>query len=151
MTQDDAAFVKDGDPAIVTVTQLPSQRFTGRVTRHPSALMTSTRTMLVEVDLPNDDLLLFPGMYAHVQVALSGNSTVPLVPDDALVFKDGNTFVPIVRDNRIHLAEVTLGFDDGIRSQITSGLTGNEMVILSLGQSAREGEVVQSRLEADAR
>jgi len=143
MAQDDAAFVNDGEPAVVTITQFPRKQFSGTVTRHPSALTSQTRTMLVEVDLPNDDLLLLPGMYAHVKILLTGDSSAPLVPDEALIFNGDKTFVPIVNDNRIHLEPVTLGFDDGLRSQIVEGLKGNEMVALNLGQTAREGEVVR--------
>jgi RND family efflux transporter MFP subunit len=143
MAQDDAAFISDGEPAVVTITQLPRKQFRGTVTRHPSALTSQTRTMLVEVDLPNDDLLLLPGMYAHVKISLTGNSAAPLVPDEALIFDGDKTLVPIVNDNRIHLAPVTLGFDDGMKSQIVEGLQGNEMIALNLGQSAREGELVR--------
>lgn len=143
MAQDDAAFINDGDPAVVTITQFPRKQFAGTVTRHPSALTPQTRTMLVEVDLPNDDQLLLPGMYAHVKISLTGNSSTPMVPDEALIFNGGQTLVPIVNANRIHLAPVTLGFDDGMKCQIVEGLQGNEMVALNLGQTAREGEVVR--------
>ncbi len=54
MAQNDAAFINDGDPAVITITQLPRKQFAGSVTRHPSALTSQTRTMLVEVDLPNE-------------------------------------------------------------------------------------------------
>lgn len=143
MAQDDAAFINNGDPAVVTITQFPRKQFGGTVTRHPSALTSQTRTMLVEVDLPNDDLLLLPGMYAHVKISLAGSSSTPMVPDEALIFNGEKTFVPIVNGNRIHLEQVTLGFDDGLKCQIVEGLHGNEMVALNLGQTAREGEVVR--------
>jgi RND family efflux transporter MFP subunit len=64
--QDIAAFVRDGDPATVAVSQYPVRRFFGTVTRHPNALEPDTRTMRVEVDLPNKDSALYPGMYATV-------------------------------------------------------------------------------------
>ncbi len=146
MPQDDAAFVQNGNPARVTVSQLPGRSFDGVVTRHPEALMSDTRTMLVEVDLANNDLLLLPGMYAHVDIAVTGSSGTPLVPDDALVFKDGKTYVPTVRDNRIHLAEVELGQDDGIQCQVVKGLSGDELVAINLGQSATDGEVVRPQV-----
>jgi RND family efflux transporter MFP subunit len=146
MPQDDSAFVKDGDPARVTVSQLPGKAFTGTVTRHSHALMQSTRTMVVEVDLPNDDSILLPGMYAHVSIDVSGSSQTPLVPDDALVFRDGKTYVPVITDNRIHLTEVELGQDDGIHCQIVQGLSGGEMVAINLGQAAIDGELVRTQL-----
>ncbi len=143
MPQDDAAFINDGDKSEVTVSQYPRDQFTGSVTRHPQALMQDTRTMLVEVDLPNDDFKLLPGMFAHVKIKLHGGSSAPLVPDEALVFEKDKVYVPVINGDRIHLAEVTLGYDDGIRSQILQGLTGNEKVALNLGQAARDGEVVR--------
>src|SRR5262252_4151708 len=60
--QDVTPYMADGDPAIVTVTQYPKRQFKGTVTRHPNALAATTRTMLVEVDLPNTDSALLPGM-----------------------------------------------------------------------------------------
>ncbi len=143
LPQDDAAFVRDGDPAAVTVSQFPGRRFTGSVTRHPEALMNQTRTMLVEVDLPNEDLALLPGMYARVEVTIAHSGSTPLVPDDALVFDGNKVFVPVVRDNRVRLVEVKLGMDDGIKCEVFEGLSGGEMVALNLGQSAREGELVR--------
>jgi RND family efflux transporter MFP subunit len=146
MPQDDSAFVNDGDPARVTVSQLPGKIFTGTVTRHSNALAQSTRTMVVEVDLRNDDAILLPGMYAHVSIGVSGSAQTPLVPDDALVFRDGKTFVPVIKDDRIHLTEVELGQDDGIHCQIVQGLSGDELVAINLGQAAIDGELVRTQL-----
>jgi len=147
MAQDEAAFIHDGDAARVTITQLPRHQFTGTVTRHPEALAQETRTMLVEVDLPNNDSLLLPGMYAQVSISLKGDSTAPLVPDEALIFNSDKIFVPVVLQNRIHLAPVSLGFDNGIKCQVIEGLKGDESVALNLGQAAREGEVVRPLAE----
>jgi len=143
MPQDDAALIRPGDRATVMVSQLPGRPFNGTVTRSAVALNHASRTLLVEVDLPNDDLALRPGMYAQVRITLSNRSSMPLVPDDALVFAGGKTYVPVVRGDRIHLAEVSLGYDDGLRSEVIGGLRGDEMIALTLGQSASEGEVVQ--------
>src|SRR5689334_4964768 len=59
-------FIKNGDPASVTVSEFPGRQFSGTITRHPEALDQSTRTMLLEVDLPNTDRSLYPGMYADL-------------------------------------------------------------------------------------
>jgi membrane fusion protein, multidrug efflux system len=149
MPQDDAAFIHDGDLAEITVSQLPRHQFSGSVTRHPQALMQQTRTMLVEVDLPNQDLMLLPGMFAHMTITLKGNSAAPLVPDEALVFENNKIYVPIINGNRIKLVEVALGYDDGINCQVVKGLNGDEKVALNLGQAARDGEIVRP-LQANA-
>ncbi|MGA2409287.1 MAG: efflux RND transporter periplasmic adaptor subunit [Candidatus Binataceae bacterium] len=135
-------LVHDGDKAVVTVAEYPQRDFVGVVTRHPAALDQSTRTMQIEVDLPNDGLALYPGMYAAVKIAVAGNNQSPQVPDQALIFNNEDVLVPIVRNNRIHLAKVELGLDDGINCEITRGLTGDETIALGLGQTAREGELV---------
>jgi len=59
-------------------------------------------------------------------------------------------FIPTIRDGRIHLAKVTLGFDDGIKCEIVKGLEGNELIALNVGQSAQEGETVRP-LEPESR
>jgi membrane fusion protein (multidrug efflux system) len=142
LPQSQAPFVKDGDQAVVTVPEYPGRRFTGAVTRHPPALATATRTMLVEVDLPNDDGALLPGMYAQVSIAVSGRSRVPTVPDDVLVFRDGRVFVPVVDGDRLRVVPVALGFDDGRTSEVVEGLSGGELTATNVGQTARDGEPV---------
>ena len=144
MPQDQAPFVRDGDPATVRVEQYPQRTFSGKVTRHPSALAWATRTMLVEVDIPNDDSALFPGMYARVAIAVSGAPSVPAVPDSALIFDGTQTLVPVINDDKVHLAPITLGYDDGVSVQVTNGLKGDEMVAINLGQTPEEGERVHT-------
>ena len=67
----------------------------------------------------------------------------PQVPDDALVFRGGKVYVPVVRDSRLHLAEVTLGYDDGRIVEVTAGINPDDLVAINVGQSVRDGEVVQ--------
>jgi HlyD family secretion protein len=68
---------------------------------------------------------------------------VPHVPDDALVFRDGRVFVPIIRNNQMRLAEVTLGYDDGQTVEIRRGINAGDLVAIDVGQAARDGEAVQ--------
>ncbi|MGO9605863.1 MAG: efflux RND transporter periplasmic adaptor subunit [Candidatus Binataceae bacterium] len=136
-------FVHDGDKSTVTVGEFPDRDYQGSITRHPSALDQSTRTMLLEVDLPNDDLSLYPGMFANVAIAVKASNGAPRVPDQALIFMDNQVYVPIVQNNRIHLVDVKLGFDDGITCEVSRGLKGDETVALGLGQAATEGEVIR--------
>jgi RND family efflux transporter MFP subunit len=136
-------LVHDGDATVVTVSEYPGRNFIGTITRHASALDQSTRTMQIEVDLPNDDLALYPGMYASVAVTIRGSKQSPRVPDQALIFNNEDVLVPVVRDNRIHLVKVELGLDDGINCEVVRGLEGDETVALGMGQTAHDGELVQ--------
>lgn len=63
-----SSFIKDGDPATVTVIDYPNRKFTSTITRHPEAIDQVTRTMQVEVDLANQDRALLPGMYANMKM-----------------------------------------------------------------------------------
>ncbi|MDB5108811.1 MAG: secretion protein HlyD [Candidatus Binatus sp.] len=136
-------YMKDGDPATITVNEYPQRKFTGTITRHPEALSPDTRTMLVEVDLANEDQALYPGMYASAEFVVAMGSGAPMVPDDALVFRNGKTYVPVVRGNKLHLAEVVLGYDNGQTVEVISGINETDKVAVNVGQAARDGENVQ--------
>jgi len=141
--QNIAPFIKDGDPATITAAGFPGQKFTGSITRHPDALSPDTRTMLVEVDLANENQALYPGMYATAEFTVAMGTGAPMVPDDALVFRDGKVYVPVVHDNQLHLAEVTLGYDNGQMVEVISGINPSDKIAVNVGQAARDGENVQ--------
>jgi membrane fusion protein (multidrug efflux system) len=136
-------FIKDGDPANIAVSEFPDRNYPGTVTRHPDALDQTTRTMLVEVDLPNKDQSLYPGMYAELKMTAQVTIASITVPDDALVFRDNNVYLPVVRDNHLKMVEVTLGHDNGYKVEISGDVRPGEMVALNVGQAARDGEPVQ--------
>jgi membrane fusion protein (multidrug efflux system) len=140
--QDLANSIHDGDPARVTVEHYPDQSFNGSITRHPQALDPVTRMMLIEVDLPNAEDQIYPGMYGTLSLTLRLPQSVPLVPDDALIFRQGKVFVPLVRNSIVHLAPVTLGYDNGYAVEVT-GVSAGDLIALNLGQSAIEDERVQ--------
>lgn len=141
--QSDAPYIRDRDPASVSVAEYPGRQFDGSVTRHPDALDPSTRTMLVEVDLPNRDRSLYPGMYATVHINVSVSQSALVAPDDALIFHQNRVFLPIVRDGHLHLQQVTLGHDDGINVEVIGPVHRGDLVAMNVGQSARDGEPVQ--------
>jgi RND family efflux transporter MFP subunit len=141
--QNVAPFIKDGEAATITAVGYAGRKFTGTVTRHPAALSPDTRTMLVEVDLPNEDQKLYPGMYATAEFTVAMGEGSPMVPDDALVFRNGKVFVPVVRNNQLHLAEVTLGYDNGQTVEVLSGIDPADKIAVNVGQAAHDGENVQ--------
>jgi membrane fusion protein (multidrug efflux system) len=141
--QDFAAFVKDKDPASISVTQYPNRTFLGAVTRHPEALAQDTRTMRVEVDLPNKDSTLYPGMYATLSINLSSSDDAPRISDDALIFRDGEAYAPVVRNDRIHLVPIKIGNDDGREVEVASGLSPGDLLALNVGEGVEEGDPVQ--------
>ena len=137
------SLIKDGDPATVTVIDYPNRKYVGTVTRHPDALDQTTRTMQVEVDLPNKDRSLYPGMYANMKMTAHVTVSSLTAPDDALIFRNDKVYLPVVRDNHLRLIEVTLGHDDGYTCEVNGDLRAGEQIAVNVGEAARDGEPVQ--------
>ena len=137
------SMIKDGDPATVTVIDYPSRKYIGTVTRHPDALDQTTRTMQVEVDLPNKDRSLYPGMYANMKMTAHVTVSSLTAPDDALIFRNDKVYLPVVRDNHLRLVEVTLGHDDGYTCEVNGDLRAGDQIAVNVGEAARDGEPVQ--------
>ena len=140
--QSAAFYIHDGDPATITVNEQPNAVYHGSIIRHPEALDDASRTMLTEVDLPNTDRSLFPGMYARMSMKVNATQNGPMVPDDALIFRDGKIYVPVVRNNQINLVNVTLGYDNGMTVIVHGDLNQDDLVGLNLGQAVENGERV---------
>jgi hypothetical protein len=99
--------------------------------------------MQVEVDLPNQDRSLFPGMYANMKMTAHVTSSNLTAPDDALIFRNDKIYLPVVRDNHLKLVEVTLGHDSGYACEVNGELRAGEKIAVNVGEAARDGEPVQ--------
>ncbi len=141
--------VDRGDPATLVLSAIPEKKFTGTVTRFASALDPATRTMKVEIDFPNPDGLLRPGMYGNLTLNLETHAATLTLPAPALVTEKGKTFVYVVEDGKARKVEVTTGIDDGMRVEIVKGLQGNEEVIVAGGNAVTDGGAVRAVM-ADA-
>lgn len=138
--QSNASFIRRGQTASLRVSNLPGRVFTGAVARTAGSLDPNTRTMLVEVHVPNRDGALLPGMYAQVSFSSPRSNPPLLLPSDALLVRPSGTEVAILRgDHTVHLQKIEIGRDYGDRMEIISGLREGEMVIPSPGDLAREG------------
>jgi|SRR5579871_888640 len=142
--QADASFVKTGQPAWLTVSNLPGRTFSGTVTRTADALDPSSRTMLVEVQVPNGDGTLLPGMYAQVNLSSTRSEPPMLIPADALIARAEGTQVAVVRaDHTVHLQKIQPGRDYGDRLEVLSGLQEGDLIIPNPLDVAREGMKVE--------
>jgi RND family efflux transporter MFP subunit len=145
----DVPAVDQGDPATLVLSALPQKKFEGVVTRFASALDPSTRTMKVEVDFPNPEGLLHPGMYGNLTLALETRAEVLTLPATALLTERDRTFVYVVEDGKARKVEVTTGIDDGIRVEIVKGLQGTEAVVVAGASAVTDGGAVRA-VRADA-
>lgn len=138
-----ANSVKPGQPAQVSVANLPGRHFQGTIARTANSLDPASRTLLLEVHVANPDGSLFPGMYAQVDLKSVRVDPPLLISSTALVLLSEGTKVAVVRpDNTVHLQGVSVGRDYGDRLEITGGLHDGDTVILNPGDSAREGAKV---------
>ncbi len=143
--QSNASDIRTGQTARLTVTNLPGRSFAGAVARTASALDPASRTLLVEVHVPNPDGALLPGMYARVDLS-SARANAPLViPSEAMIVRGDGTEVALVRDGHtIHLQKIEVGRDYGDRLEVTGGLTEGQTIIANPGDVVREGLQVQT-------
>ncbi len=143
-----AAKVRVGDSADVHV-QATGEHFTGKVTRFTDALDMSTRTMQVEIDVPNANYHLQPGMYADVQLSADSRPNALTVPIEALQRGDNKTSVlALDANNRVQSREVQVGVESSDNVEILSGLTEGERVIVGNLGSYQPGELVRPKASA---
>ena len=141
--QIDANSVHIGQTATLTVANFPGRHFTGAVKRTANALDPASRTMLVEVDVPNSGGALFPGMYADVDLSMRLQSAPLEIPAQALIVRsDGAQVAEVSPDGMIHLAKVTVGRDYGDRVEILQGLEEGATILAVPGETQEGAKVV---------
>ncbi len=129
--QDDSPWVTPGKTkATVTVSELPGRSFNGTITRSTLALDPSTRSLLVEIDLPNPGHMLRPGTFAEVVIGLRDIHNAVVLPPQALNTGPHGKFVFIVEQNTARALPVQTGITDGQWIEITGGLRGDEDVVV---------------------
>jgi RND family efflux transporter MFP subunit len=143
--ESDVPYIRIGGNVQVTISST-GRLLMGKIVRFTRSLDTDTRTMLTEVDVPNPDLVLDPGMYAQTTIQLQHKSDALILPSQAVV-QDGNQpYVLLVNAaNRVEKRNVTLGIQTANRSEITSGLEAGDKVIASGQTSYQPGDLVSPR------
>jgi RND family efflux transporter MFP subunit len=142
--QANAGDVRAGQPARLSVPNLPGRQFAGAVARTANALDPASRTLLVEVHVPNPDGALLPGMYARVELIGTRSHAALRIPSDALIVRGEGTEVAVVRGGHtVHLQKIEVGRDFGDRLEVVGGLAEGETIIANPGDVVREGLQVQ--------
>jgi membrane fusion protein (multidrug efflux system) len=143
MPELDAALVAKGQPVKVSPEALPGKTFDATVSRTAGAIDEATRTMLIEADLPNKEGTLRPGMYATVKVGVDHHDGVLTVPVEALAMEKTNAFVFKIVEGKAKKTAVTLGFNDGAKAEVLTGVAEGEPVILAGKATFTDGQAVQ--------
>jgi membrane fusion protein, multidrug efflux system len=140
--------IREGQHVRVTLAELPGQTFDGTVARTSDAIDTTTRSMQIEVDLPNPNGVLKPGAYADVELDLPSTGAA-VIPANALLFRAEGLRVAVVgTDGVVHLRPVTVGEDYGTTLQILRGVSATDRLVLNPPDSLEDGQRVTVRPRA---
>jgi RND family efflux transporter MFP subunit len=145
-----AASVQDGEPADIRV-KATDEHLSGKVIRSTDSLDRSTRTMQVEVDVPNRDYKLTPGMYADVSLRIQNDPNALTLPLQAINRSaDKTTALFVNSENHVEEREIHTGIEGSDRIQILSGLNeGDRVIVGNLGQY-RAGQHVDPQISTMA-
>jgi RND family efflux transporter MFP subunit len=145
--QSAARDIKTDLLAQVTSSNIPNRTFLGKVTRTAGAINEQTRTLYVEVDIPNPDHALASGMYVNVAFEVSNNGLLE-IPAAALVYKSDGPQVAIIKNGKVDFCKVVIVRDNGNTLEIGSGVAEGNKVALNVGNQILQGEAVNVH-EAD--
>ena len=142
--QTQSRSIAPGQSATVSVREIPDKTFNAKVVRTSGALDPASRTLLTELQLPNSDGQLFPGMYAEVKFALPQDGRTLLIPGNAVMVRsDGPKVLVVDAKQTIHARPVKLGRDLGDKVEIASGLNPAESLVANPTDALRDGTEVK--------
>lgn len=135
-----------GTPAKLTFSEFPGETFTGKLVRTAKAIDPSSRTLLVEVDVPNHNGKLIPGAYTEVHMNVHDGIANMIIPVSALIFRGHGlqvgTVVKGASGDVAKLVQIEIGQDDGVTVQVNNGLNADSQVIQNPPDSLIDGEPV---------
>jgi RND family efflux transporter MFP subunit len=144
----DAAFgLKPGIDAAVHVPEIPDRAFPGTVTRIADAIHPGSRTLLTEIDIPNPDGALTPGIYCTIELHIPRKTPSFTVSADAIIFNQAGLQVAVVEDGVVHLRKVGVVRDLGRQILVNAGVRRGDQVILNPVVDLAEGTRVKTRKE----
>lgn len=139
--QDRASLVRVGDDVEIYLASAPEKAVKGRIARTAGAIDTNSRTMQVDVEVPNTDKALLPGSYVEVALKIAqGNNLI--IPTNTLIFGSGGPFVARVVDSKVEKRKVTVGIDYGLQVEVKSGVSADDNLIVNPLDSLTDGQTV---------
>ncbi|HEX4770417.1 MAG TPA: efflux RND transporter periplasmic adaptor subunit [Bryobacteraceae bacterium] len=134
---------KPGVATYLTLAEYPGRWFPGKVVRNANAIDQASRTLLVEVDVPNPSGELLPGSYVSAHLRLPAKVQSLTVPANTLLFRSEGLRVAVVRNGRVALVPVIIGHDYGQDVELTSGIQSSDSIIVNPSDSIAEGQEVR--------
>jgi RND family efflux transporter MFP subunit len=138
-----AQGVQEGQSVAVTQAELPGKKFAGKITHIAGAIDVATRSLQIEIRLPNPDNALRPGAYVQVVLPAAARSQY-VIPGNTMLFRAAGPQVAIARaDGTVHLQSIVIAQDFGQSMEIESGIGPNDRLILNPSDSIAEGDKVE--------
>jgi multidrug efflux pump subunit AcrA (membrane-fusion protein) len=123
------------------------QFFPGKVTRIANALQPGSRTLLTEIDIPNPEGTLTPGLYCTIELHILRKTPSYKASADAIIFNETGLQVAVVENDVVHLRKVAVMRDFGQEVEVNSGVKRGDQVILNPAVDLADG----SKVRADPR
>lgn len=135
--------IQVGDQVSISLAERAGESFTGAIARTARAIDTATRTMQVEIRVPNPNGSLIAGSFVEVRLPVAGVANALVVPTDVLLFRPEGPRVALVdAAGRVHLSTVRLGTDYGDAVEIVSGVESGARLVLHPADSLNDGDSV---------
>jgi RND family efflux transporter MFP subunit len=139
-----AQMVKIGTEGDLTLDEFPGRKFLGRVTNTARAIDPTSRTLLTELQVPNETGELFPGAYALITLQVNDNTGILTIPSNALLFRSEGATVGVVdADGKVEIRKITINLNLGDKLEISQGLSETDQVIVNPSDSLADGMTVK--------
>jgi RND family efflux transporter MFP subunit len=149
--QDEAFGISPGVEAVVRVPEMPGREFPGTVTRIADALQPGTRTLLTEIDVPNPDRALAPGIYCSVELKIPRKTPSLIVPSEAIIFNRNGLSVALVENGIARIRPVTVVRDFGTTVEVSDGVKEGDQVVLNPAVDLTDGRELKIVASTPAR
>ena len=139
-----AQMVKIGTEGDLTLDEFPGRKFLGQVTNTARAIDPTSRTLLTELQVPNETGELFPGAYALITLQVNDNTGILTIPSNALLFRSEGATVGVVdADGKVEIRKITINLNLGDKLEISQGLSETDQVIVNPSDSLANGMTVK--------
>ena len=142
--QRDSQLVKIGMEADLTLPQFPNRTFRAHVTNTADAVDPNSRSLLTQLQIPNESGELLPGAYAEITFKFTGDSRFLTIPENTLLFRrEGPAVGVVLPDGKVELRNITINRDFGNKLEVSEGLSISDQVILNPSDNLTDGVSVR--------
>jgi RND family efflux transporter MFP subunit len=145
--QSEVGSIHVGLACDLRIRELAGKVYSAHVTRTANSLNPTSRTLTTEIQFENPGGLILPGMYGEVEFKLQRKQPPLLVPSDAIITGRDGTRIATLLNGKVHFVKVTLGRDNGAQTEIVSGITATDLIIVNPSNDLRENAEVKPARE----